>query len=449
MDLNNKIKEYVDLALKSNQVSPEYYNNYNVKRGLRNADGTGVLVGLTKIGDVHGYIVDENEKVPVKGRLRYRGIEIKDLTAGFQREGRFGFEETCFLILFGELPSKKQLQEFEEFLGESRTLPDGFKEDIILNTSSNNIMNKLARSVLAAYSFDEKAEDYSLQNVLFQCIQLIAWFPTIATYAYQAKSHYFDGKSLFMHRPDTSLSTAENILRMLRPDSSYTKLEAEMLDLMLILHAEHGGGNNSAFTVRVISSAMTDTYSVISAAIGSLKGARHGGANLKVLQMMEDISKNVDDVSDKEKLKEYLKKILNKEAFDKSGLIYGMGHAVYTLSDPRAVVLKRKAHELAEVKGMTEEFKMYKNIEALSNDVFKEVKGVTTDISANVDFYSGFVYTMLGIPSEMFTPLFAIARIPGWCAHRLEEIVGGGKIMRPAYKSIVKGKPYISLEERE
>jgi len=293
MDTNSKIKKYVELALNSNQVAPEYYNKYNVKRGLRNEDGTGVLVGLTKIGDVHGYIVDENEKVPVKGRLRYRGIEIKDLTAGFQREGRFGFEETCFLILFGELPSKKQLKEFEEFLGESRTLPDGFKEDIILNTSSNNIMNKLARSVLAAYSFDENAEDYSLQNILFQCIQLIAWFPTIATYAYQAKSHYFDGKSLFMHRPDTSLSTAENILRMLRPDSSYTKLEAEMLDLMLILHAEHGGGNNSAFTVRVISSAMTDTYSVISAAIGSLKGARHGGANLKVLQMMEDIRKHL------------------------------------------------------------------------------------------------------------------------------------------------------------
>ena len=448
MERSKEIDTYLELALKNNQVEPEYYEKYNVKRGLRNADGTGVLVGLTKIGDVHGYIVDENEKVPVKGRLRYRGIEIKELTSGFHREGRLGFEETCFLILFGELPTKIQLKEFEEFLGESRTLPGGFKEDIILNTASKNIMNKMARSVLAAYSFDDNPEDNSLQNVLSQCIKLIAWFPTIATYAFQAKAHYYDGKSLFMHRPDPALSTAENILRMIRPDKAYTNLEAQMLDLMLILHAEHGGGNNSAFTVHVISSAMTDTYSVISAAIGSLKGARHGGANQKVLEMMEDIKANVADTNDNGLLKEYLIKIMNKEAFDKTGLIYGMGHAVYTLSDPRAVVLKQKAHELAEVKGMTEEFKMYKNIEALSAKVFKEVKGVDIEIAANVDFYSGFVYKMLGIPTELFTPLFAIARIPGWCAHRLEEIVGGGKIMRPAYKSIVKAKKYLTLDER-
>ncbi len=448
MERKKLIAEYVELANNNNQVPPEFYERYNVKRGLRNADGTGVLVGLTQIGDVHGYLVDEKEKVPVKGRLRYRGIEIKDLVSGFQREGRFGFEETCFLILFGDLPTGEQLAQFKEFLGDNRALPDNFKEDIILNTSSNNIMNKLARSVLAAYSFDEDAEVYTLQNILLQCIKLIAWFPTIATYAYQAKAHYYDGKSLFMHRPDPSLSTAENILRMTRSDKAFTPLEAEVLDLLLILHAEHGGGNNSAFTVHVISSAMTDTYSVISAAIGSLKGARHGGANLKVLQMMEDIKENVDDIGDNEQLKAYLAKIINKEAFDKSGLIYGMGHAVYTLSDPRAVVLKAKAQELAEVKGLSKEFEMYKKIEALTPEVFREIKGIKAPISANVDFYSGFVYRMMGIPGEMFTPLFAIARIPGWCAHRLEEVVGGGKIMRPAYKSIVERKKYIGLEER-
>ena len=442
------MSRYAEMADRVYQISPEFYGKYNVKRGLRNADGSGVLVGLTQIGDVHGYLVDENEIVPVHGRLRYRGIEIKDLVNGFLKEKRMGFEETCYLILFGELPTAEQLEDFRELLGSHRILPDNFKEDVILNTSSNNVMNKLARSVLAAYSFDEHAEDYSTANLLLQCIRLIAWFPTMATYAYQAKAHYYDGQSLFMHLPEPSLSTAENILRMLRADQAYTPLEAEVLDMMLVLHAEHGGGNNSAFTVHVISSALTDTYSVISAAIGSLKGDRHGGANIKVLEMMKDIRVNVRDVTDETEMKGYLTKIFRKEAFDRSGLVYGMGHAVYTLSDPRARVLKGKAMELAEAKGMRGELEMYQLIEKLTPEVYREVKQTDKTIAANVDFYSGFVYDLLGIPSEMFTPLFAIARIPGWCAHRLEEVVGGGRIMRPAYKSIVQGKDYIPLEER-
>lgn len=448
MEKDLALQKYAELAASSNTIEPDHYGRYNVKRGLRNPDGTGVLVGLTKIGDVHGYIVDEKEKVPVEGRLRYRGIDVADLVKGFQNDNRFGFEETCFLLLFGRLPNSSELDEFIRVVGEHRALPLNFKEDVILNIPSDNIMNKLARSVLAAYSFDEGAEDYSLENLLKQCVQLIAWFPTIAAYAYQAKSHYFDKNSLFLHRPEATLGAAENLLRMIRPDSKYSKLEAEILDLSMVLHAEHGGGNNSAFTIHVVSSAMTDTYSAIAAGIGSLKGGRHGGANLKVLQMMDEIKDNLPSLTDEGAIRDYLAKIIRKEAFDKSGLIYGMGHAVYTLSDPRAVLLKEKARELAKEKGFEDEFAMYEIIERVSPEVFCELKGGDKAMCANVDFYSGFVYSMLNIPSELFTPLFAIARVPGWCAHRLEEVIGGGKIIRPAYKNVIAKKSYIHLGDR-
>jgi len=448
MEMNKAIKKYATMTTENSSIEPEFYGKYNVKRGLRNQEGTGVLVGLTKIGDVHGYIVDESEKVPVEGQLRYRGIEVADLVAGFQNEERHGFEETCFLLLFGRLPNREELGEFIEVIGVNRSLPVNFKEDVILNMPSDNIMNKLARAVLTAYSFDEKAEDYSVENLLKQCVQLIAWFPTICAYAYQAKRHYFDKKSLYLHRPDPNMSTAENLLRMIRSNRKYSKLEAELLDLSLVLHAEHGGGNNSAFTVHVVSSSQTDTYSAIAAGIGSLKGGRHGGANLKVLQMMEEIKENIPSLNDEAAIRAYLEKILNKEAFDGSGLIYGIGHAVYTLSDPRAVLLKSKAKELAKEKGFEEEFHMYEIIERISPEVFLDVKGSDKAMCANVDFYSGFVYSMLNIPSELFTPLFAIARIPGWCAHRMEEIIGGGKIMRPAYKNVSGKKNYRPLTER-
>jgi len=448
MILEDAVAKYSELTKQNNTIEPEHYSRYNVKRGLRNQDATGVLVGLTKIGDVHGYIVDENEKIPVEGKLRYRGIEIEDLVKGFQKEDRFGYEETVFLLLFGRLPNATELEDFTTLMGELRPLPLNFKEDVILNLPSNNIMNKLSRSVLAAYSFDPRAEDYSIDNVLKQCIQLIAWFPTIAAYSYQAKRHYFDKKSLYLHRPDSHMGTAENLLRMIRKDRIYSKLEAEVLDLCLVLHAEHGGGNNSAFTIHVVSSAQTDTYSTIAAGIGSLKGARHGGANLKVLQMMEEIKANIPSLTDEDALRSYLAKILKKEAFDGSGLIYGIGHAVYTLSDPRAILLKEKARELAIEKGFEDEFTMYEIIERLAPEVFTELKGASKNMCANVDFYSGFVYRMLNIPSELFTPLFAIARVTGWCAHRIEEIIGENKIMRPAYKNVVARKSYVPLVER-
>ena len=442
------LEKYAALTRDNSVIEPEHYGRYSVKRGLRNADGTGVLVGLTKIGDVHGYIVEENEKVPVEGQLSYRGIDVAELVRGFQREKRFGYEEICFLLLFGRLPDRMELDDFIQLLGSHRNLPLNFKEDVILSIPSENIMNKLARSVLAAYSFDEGAEDYSLENLLKQCVQLIAWVPTMAAYAYQAKRHYFDKKSLFLHRPKAEMGAAGNLLRMIRPDSQYSELEAEILDLALVLHAEHGGGNNSSFTIHVVSSAMTDTYSAISAGIGSLKGGRHGGANLKVLRMMEEIKSRLPSLTDESAIRDYLLKILRKEAFDKSGLIYGMGHAVYTLSDPRAVLLKEKARELAAEKGFEEELAMYEIIERISPEVIAEEKGRVKPMCPNVDFYSGFVYRMLNIPAELFTPLFAIARIPGWCAHRLEEVIGGGKIMRPAYKNIAAKESYLKLSER-
>ncbi|HAK47356.1 MAG TPA: citrate synthase [Spirochaeta sp.] len=443
------MNKYVETAIRNNQISPEHYKKYNVKRGLRNEDGSGVLVGLTEIGEVHGYIMDENEKIPVAGRLRYRGIDLRDICEGFQNDNRFGFEEVIYLLIFGQLPNKKEYEYFLDMLGKNRALPKGFTEDMILNTPSNNIMNKLGRSVLAYYSFDENPEDDSIENILNQSIGLISRFPTIIAHSYQAKSHYYDHNSLYLHTPDSKLSTAENILSMIRHDQVYSKLEAETLDLCLVLHAEHGGGNNSAFTIHVVSSAMTDTYSTIAAGIGSLKGDRHGGANIKVHNMFVNIKENVKDWSNEKELKDYLIKILDKEAYDESGLIYGLGHAVYTISDPRAVLLKKKAETLAKEKEMLEEYYLYEAVERLGLEAFYEYKKVDTPMSANVDFYSGFVYRMLNIPTDLYTPLFAIARISGWCAHRIEELVKGGKIMRPAFKAVSTRKPYLPLAERD
>jgi citrate synthase len=386
--------------------------------------------------------------VPVEGRLEYRGTNVKDITNGFQAEKRFGFEEVCYLLLFGAMPTRQQLTQFTTILGENRALPNGFTENMILKAPSREIVNKLARSVLVCYSYDPNPDDIGLKNVLRQSIELIARFPTMVAYGYQAKSHYFDGKSLFIHRPQKDLCTAENLLHLIRPDSKFSRLEAETLDLALVLHAEHGGGNNSTFTTHVVSSTGTDTYSAIAAAVGSLKGPLHGGANLKVMEMMADIKDHVKDWQDDEEVEEYLAKILRKEAFDGKGLIYGIGHAVYTLSDPRAVLLKEKAKELASSKGLGKEFELYERVARLSPGVFKSVKNSNKVVSANVDFYSGFVYDMLDIPNELYTPIFCIARIAGWCAHRIEELISGGRIIRPAYRNILRNKEYEPLGKR-
>lgn len=438
----------IRLAEKNNKIEQELYRKYDVKRGLRNSNGTGVLVGLTGIGDVHGYRMENGIKIPVEGKLFYRGIEIGDLIAGFQEDGRYGFEETCYLLLFGELPSKDDLELFNNLLGDYRRLPDGFTEDMVLKVPSRDIMNKLARSVLAAYCYDSNPDDISVENVLRQSMELIARFPTMAAYAYQAKARYYDKKSLYIHSPQSHLSTAENLLHMIRPTSEFTRLEAELLDLALVLHAEHGGGNNSTFAIRVITSTDTDTYSAVAAAIGSLKGPKHGGANLKVLKMVEDIKENVPDWEDETALKAYLRRIVEKKAHDGSGLIYGMGHAVYTVSDPRAVQLKKKAAQLAAEKGLEKEFHLYAAIEKLAPEVLVEAGKSDGIIPANVDLYSGFVYKALDIPMELYTPLFAVARIPGWCAHRIEEIISGGRIIRPAYKNVFNPQPYVPLKER-
>ncbi len=437
------------LAKENIKINTDMYSRFNVKRGLRNSDGTGVLVGLTEIGEVHAYIMDENEKVPLEGRLFYRGIDLYDIVKGFQDEDRFGFEECCYLLLFGKLPSEKGMTAFEELLGHNRALPEGFNTDMILTVPSRDIMNNLARSVLAMYFYDGNPDDTSVKNIIRQSIGLIARFPTMAVYSYQAMSHYHYNKSLIIHSPQVELSTAENILYMIRPDSSYSKSEAKLLDLLLALHAEHGGGNNSTFVTRVVSSSGTDTYSTIAAAIGALKGPKHGGANLKVMGMMEEIKRNVGDWADEDEVERYLEKILNKEAFDKSGLIYGIGHAVYTLSDPRAVILKNKAEELSIEKGMQNEYKLYSLVEKLAPKVFYEIKKGKKILCANVDFYSGFVYRMLDIPVELYTPLFAIARIAGWSAHRIEEITNCGKIIRPAYKSVAGRGEYVKMSDRQ
>ncbi|MDR1971699.1 MAG: citrate/2-methylcitrate synthase [Treponema sp.] len=443
-----KPEEYLSEVTGNDYIDSDLYGKFNVKRGLRNADGTGVLVGLTRIGDVHGYIIDEGEKVPQEGRLYYRGYDVEDLVRHAAAEQRFGFEEAVYLLLFGRLPDKKALDDFSALLGNSRTLPKSFAEDSIMKLPSRDIMNKLARSVLTLYSYDEDPENKSPENVLRQCLELIGRFPTIAAYAYRAKKHYFDHDSLVIHLPESSNSTAETLLSLIRRDQTYSRLEAEILDLALVLHAEHGGGNNSTFAVHLVSSADTDTFSAITAGIESLKGSKHGGANIKVMGMMEDIKANVKLWESEEEVSAYLASILRGEAYDGSRLIYGQGHAVYTKSDPRAILLRDKAALLAEEKGLVREFNLYRLIERLSPGVFRKVKGSDKEICANVDFYSGFVYKLLGIPTELYTPLFAVSRVAGWCAHRLEEIVAGGRIIRPAYKCVQPRLDYLPLDQR-
>jgi citrate synthase len=444
----DKLAELCGLAEKNSSIDPQLFSKYEVKRGLRDISGRGVLAGLTEIGEVHSYIMDENEMVPVPGRLFYRGVDIAHLVNGFMSEGRFGFEETCYLLLFGTLPNQNQLRDFERLLAGYRRLPEDFARDIILKAPSKDMMNVLARSVLALYSFDDNADDISVLNVLKQCIRLIAVFPSIAVYGYQAFSHYHGNNSLFIHSPQPELSTAENILHMLRPDSGYTPLEAALLDLALVLHAEHGGGNNSSFVTHVVTSSGTDTYSVMAAALGSLKGPRHGGANIKVMQMFEDLKEQVKDWTDEREIENYLAKILNKEAFDRSGLIYGIGHAVYSISDPRAIILREYAARLANEKGLADEYHLYTKVEKLAPEVIGKVRQMYKGVSANVDFYSGFVYKMLDIPPEIYTPIFAVSRIAGWSAHRIEEIVNAGKIIRPAYKSVCPRREYTSMVQR-
>ncbi|GMO59298.1 MAG: citrate/2-methylcitrate synthase [Treponemataceae bacterium] len=436
------------LAQINDPIDPSLYQKYDVKRGLRYDDGHGVLVGLTRIGDVIGYEVQGDTRVAIPGKLLYRGYNVEDIVRDTVQKGEFGFEQTAYLLLFGQLPRAEELTEFNRFLRSRRKLPGHFAEDTILKSPSSDVMNKLARTILASYAYDRFPEDVSIKNVMRQCIELIGRLPVMAAYALQAKKHYYDGKSMYMHNPDPKLSTAENFLRLIRPDKSFTRLEAQILDLCLILHAEHGGGNNSTFSVHVISSADTDTYSAMAAAIGSLKGRRHGGANIQVIQMMEDIKKHVYDWKDEGEVRRYLQKILHKEAFDKTGLIYGQGHAIYTISDPRAILLKERAVELAKTTGYADELELYKLIERLAPEEIAAIRPLAKKVCTNVDFYSGFIYTMLGIPQELFTPLFAISRIAGWSAHRMEEIVAGGRIYRPAFKNVGEERTYIPFAER-
>ena len=445
------LKRLEKLAVHNDPINPELYKTYDVKRGLRNANGTGVLVGLTRIGDVVGYEIKDGQKIAIPGRLVYRGYNVEDLIADAEKNKQFGYEQCAYLLLFGELPTQEKLDTFKQFLGEFRALPEHFTEDMIMKAPSSDIMNKIARGVLASYSYDENPEDRSVGNVVKQCIELIARFSTLAAYGYQAKRRYYDNKSMFIHNPKAELSTAENFLRLIRSDKSYTRLEAETLDLALILHAEHGGGNNSSLTVHVVSSADTDTYSAMAAAVGSLKGRRHGGANIKVMEMMDEIKANVKDWTSEKEVGNYLMKIAHKEAGDGSGLIYGMGHAIYTISDPREVLLKAKAKKLAKEKGngCLEELALYELIEKLSPAIIQEVHNSDKKICANVDMYSGLVYSMLNIPRELFTPIFAISRIAGWSAHRIEEIVSGGRIYRPAYKNVSKERDYVPILERK
>jgi citrate synthase len=441
-------KNLVQKAEGVSQIDSHFYNQYIVKRGLRDLDGRGVLVGLTNIGEVHSYIMDENELIQVPGRLLYRGIDINDLVQGFLRDNRSGFEETCYLLLFGDLPTAAELADFTTMLSHHQKLPDFFARDMILEAPGKDIMNVLARSVLALYSYDDQADDISITNVLRQCLQLIAWFPSLAVYGYQAYTHYHGENSLVLHSPRPELGIAANILHMLRADNTYTALEARMLDLALVLHAEHGGGNNSSFVTHVLTSSGTDTYSVIAGALGSLKGPRHGGANAKVVHMFEDIMQNVKNWDDEEEVARYLGRLLRGEVFDRAGLIYGIGHAVYSISDPRAVILRDQVAELARDKGMENEYRLYANVEKLAPVVIAQQRQMYKGVSANVDFYSGLIYRMLNIPLEMFTPLFAVGRMAGWSAHRIEELVNAGKIIRPAYKSVAERRVYTPMDGR-
>lgn len=447
-EITPRLQQLSTLCQNSAVIDPDLYTKYDVKRGLRDINGKGVLVGLTEISEISSSKEVDGKTIPADGELFYRGYNVKDIIAGIPDHSHFGFEECTYLLLFGKLPNKTELTEFINMLSEYRTLPTSFVRDIIMKAPSRDMMNTLARSVLTLYSYDDFADDISLPNVLRQCLQLISLFPLLSVYGYQAYRHYHDGASLFIHSPKPEYSTAENILHILRPDSQFTPLEAKLLDTALILHMEHGGGNNSTFTTHLVSSSGTDTYSVIAASLGSLKGPKHGGANIKVVRMFEDMKKQVSDWSDEEEIARYLTALLHKEAFDHAGLIYGMGHAVYSLSDPRAQIFRSFVEKLSAEKGCEKEFALYAAVERLAPQIIAKERKIYKGVSPNVDFYSGFAYSMLDLPVELYTPIFAIARISGWSAHRLEEISVNGKIMRPAYKNVCQRRTFIPMEER-
>lgn len=443
------IKDLCEELKENSVIEPKLYEKYHVKRGLRNSDGTGVVAGITNICNVHGYLMNEGEVEPIPGQLIYRGYNINDIVGNVEKEDRYGFEETAFLLLFGHLPTSKELEGFSTYISLKRDLPLGFVEDMILKAPSKNIMNKLARSVLALYSYDEECENKGIENEMLTAVNLIAKLPVIMVNAYQVKRRVFDNASMIMHPINYEENTAQCILSLLRPDRQYTKEEAQMLDTLLMLQAEHGGGNNSTFTCRVLTSSGTDPYSAYSSAICSLKGPRHGGANIQVINMLDNFKANIKNWEDEGEVADYMRRTIRKETNDKSGLIYGMGHAVYTISDPRAVILKKKAFELAKGKEIEAEFRLLETIERLTPEIFKEMKGNSKTMCANVDMYSGLVYRMLGIPDELFTPLFAVARMAGWAAHRMEEMITGNRIIRPAYKAIAKELKYVSIENRD
>lgn len=447
-EITPELKALASRAEVCARIDSDLYARYDVKRGLRDLNGKGVLVGLTEISEVCSTKMENGEAVPADGELFYRGYNVKDLIAGMKGESHFGFEECTYLLLFGKLPTMEELNDFSRLLGHYRTLPTSFVRDIIMKAPSRDMMNTLARSVLTLYSYDDLADDVSIPNVLRQCLQLISLFPLLSVYGYQAYKHYHDGASLFIHSPKAEYSTAENILHVLRADSRFTPLEAKLLDIALVLHMEHGGGNNSSFTTHLVSSSGTDTYSVIAASLGSLKGPKHGGANIKVVKMFEDMKATLNDWTDEDEISRYLTALLHKEAFDRAGLIYGMGHAVYSLSDPRAQIFRGFVEKLSAEKGCEKEFALYAAVERLAPKIIARERKIYKGVSPNVDFFSGFAYSMLGLPVELYTPIFAIARIVGWSAHRLEEVTGGGKIMRPAYKNVSERKHYVPMAER-
>ncbi len=438
---------HAQMCLNNGRIDADLYEKYGVKRGLRDKNGQGVIAGLTTISEVKAFKDTPEGRIPCDGSLSYRGINVIDLIKG-RGNNRFGFEEATYLLLFGKLPTKEELEEFTGILSVLRTLPTNFTRDVIMKAPSKDIMNSLTKSILTLAAYDDLASDLSIENVLGQCLRLISCFPMLSVYAYHAYNHYECDDSLYIHRPDPELSTAENILRMLRPDMQYTALEAKVLDTALILHMEHGGGNNSSFTTHVVTSAGSDTYSTMAAALCSLKGPKHGGANIKVIEMMDDLKENVKDIKDDDAVRDYLLKIVDKQAFDNKGLIYGMGHAIYSVSDPRARVFRSFVEELAIAKGRTDDFELYSKVETIGKEIIEQKRKIYKGVSINVDFFSGFVYSMLGIPRELFTPIFAIARIAGWSAHRIEEIINADKIIRPAYKSVGKKQTYMTLEDR-
>ena len=447
-EITPEIAHLAELSRQAATINPELFTTYDVKRGLRDLNGKGVLVGLTEISDVCSTKMVDGKSVPAPGELYYRGYNVKDIIRGLSDNNHFGFEESTYLLLFGKLPTSEELTSFCQVLAKYRTLPTSFVRDIIMKAPSQDMMNTLARSVLTLYSYDDRADDISIPNVLRQCLELISLFPLLSVYGYQAYKHYHDGASLFIHTPDPKLSTAETILHLLRPDSKYTPLEAKLLDIALILHMEHGGGNNSTFTTHLVSSSGTDTYSAIAASLGSLKGPRHGGANIKVVKMFDDMKQHIHDWNDEEEISAYLTALLHKEAFDHAGLIYGLGHAVYSLSDPRAELFRSFVQRLSKEKGREDEFALYSTVERLAPQIIARERKIYKGVSPNVDFFSGFAYSMLDLPLELYTPIFAIARISGWSAHRLEELNYNGKIMRPAYKNVQEHLEYTPMDER-